>query len=176
VEWTLAQQRDNGWFEHNAFFTSSDKWNLPLTHTIAYVLEGLLGAWEHLRDPRCLDAVLNTARQLLDLFDRTGTLPGEFDGAWRTQRRYSCLTGSAQVAGLWLRLHQITGESRWREAAARLNNTVKAAQVLNSRHAGVRGGVKGSQPIFGRYTPFTYINWGAKFLADALMLEGRTSR
>jgi peptidoglycan/xylan/chitin deacetylase (PgdA/CDA1 family) len=176
VEWTLTQQRDNGWFEHNAFFTSSDKWNLPLTHTIAYVLEGLLGAWEHLRDPRCLDAVLNTARQLLDVFDRTGTLPGEFDGAWRTQRRYSCLTGSAQVAGLWLRLHQITGESRWREAAARLNNTVKAAQVLNSRHAGVRGGVKGSQPIFGRYTPFTYINWGAKFLADSLMLEDRTSR
>jgi len=31
--------------------------------------------------------------------------------------------------------------------------------------------VKGSQPIFGRYTPGVYVNWGAKFLADSLMLE-----
>src|SRR6185436_11529899 len=35
LEWTLAQQRENGWFDHNAFFVSDQKWNLPLTHTIA---------------------------------------------------------------------------------------------------------------------------------------------
>ena len=31
--------------------------------------------------------------------------------------------------------------------------------------------MKGSQPIFGRYTPGVYVNWDAKFLADSLMLE-----
>jgi hypothetical protein len=43
-------------------------------------------------------------------------------------------------------------------------------------HPAVRGGVKGSQPFGGGYTPYTYINWGAKFLADSLMLEERLMR
>jgi hypothetical protein len=59
-------------------------------------------------------------------------------------------------------------------AALKLNDAVKATQLLHAAHGGIRGGVKGSQPIFGRYTRFTFVNWGAKYLADALMLEERT--
>jgi len=67
----------------------------------------------------------------------------------------------------------VAGDTRFLNAALKLNDFVKASQNLNSLHSGVRGGVKGSQPISGQYTPFTYVNWGAKFLADSLMLEER---
>jgi uncharacterized protein YyaL (SSP411 family) len=173
LEWTASQQRANGWFDHNAFFVSSDKWNLPLTHTIAYVMEGFLEAWRLVRDERYLQVVLRTAEQLRRIFIARGTLPGEFDAEWNSAATYSCLTGDAQTAGVWLRLSEITGNDQFLGSADKLITHVTATQDTLTTHSGIRGGVKGSQPVFGRYTPFTYINWGAKFLADALMLEQR---
>lgn len=173
LEWTLSKQRENGWFEHNAFFVSGDKWNLPLTHTIAYVLEGLEGAWRILGDPRYWKAAQKTAERLMRIFELRRRLPGEFDESWKSKATYTCLTGNAQTAGIWLRLYESSGDARYLNAALKLNDAVKATQSLHSIHGGIRGGVKGSQPIFGRYTRFTFVNWGAKFLADALMLEDR---
>jgi hypothetical protein len=98
-------------------------------------------------------------------------MAGEFDSSWKTTANYSCLTGDAQIAGIWLRIYQATRDTRFLNAALKLNDYVKATQSLSSTHPGIRGGVKGSQPIFGRYTPGVYVNWGAKFLADSLMLE-----
>jgi uncharacterized protein YyaL (SSP411 family) len=173
LDWTLAQQRDNGWFEHNAFFLSRDKWHEPLTHTIGYVMEGLMGGWSHLGDQRYWDAAIKTATRLKQIFERGRSLPGEFDRRWTATGAYSCLTGSAQVAGVWLRIYGETGDTSFLDAARVLNGYVKATQVVDTTNPDVRGGIKGSQPIFGRYTPFTFINWGAKFFADALMLETR---
>jgi uncharacterized protein YyaL (SSP411 family) len=173
LEWTLAQQRDNGWFEHNAFFLSRDKWHVPLTHTIGYVMEGLMGGWSHLGDQRYWGAAIKTATRLKEIFEQGRSLPGEFDRRWTATATYSCLTGNAQVAGVWLRIYQETGDTSFLEAARVLNGHVKATQVVDTTNRDVRGGIKGSQPIFGRYTPLTFINWGAKFFADALMLETR---
>ncbi|HKX27556.1 MAG TPA: pectate lyase, partial [Blastocatellia bacterium] len=170
LDWTLAQQQENGWFRHNAFFTA-DKWKLPLTHTISYVLEGLVEAERLLGGRQYLNAAGKTAWRLLEIFETQNYMPGEFDGSWQSPARYSCLTGNAQIAGVWLRFYQLSREPRFLNGAVKLNDTVKATQRLRSLHLGVRGGVKGSQPISGRYTPYTYINWGAKFLADSLMLE-----
>lgn len=171
LDWTLAQQRENGWFEHNAFFLSARKWNMPLTHTIAYVMEGLIGGWTRLGDKRYLDAALKTAMRLQQIYEQRGVLPGEFDRDWNATATYSCLTGNAQVAGVWLRLHRERPGLGFGRAAMALNSYVKATQLLGTDNADVRGGIKGSQPIFGRYTPLTFVNWGAKFFADALMLE-----
>jgi len=33
-----------------------------------------------------------------------------------------------------------------------------------------RGGISGSDPLWGSYNPLTYINWAAKFYMDALIL------
>ena len=35
----------------------------------------------------------------------------------------------------------------------------------------VRGGVKGSFPIYGDYGAYQYLNWACKFLIDALLCE-----
>lgn len=174
LAWVLAQQLDNGWFKHNAFFTESN-WNQPLTHTIAYVVEGLLESWRLTGEARYFEAAHKTGEKLLRIFELRRYLAGEFDQAWKSSATYNCLTGSAQIAGVWLQLFQATQDTRFLNGALKLNDFVKAAQNLRSLHSGVRGGVKGSQPIFGRYTPYTYVNWGAKFLADSLMLEERVT-
>ena len=58
-----------------------------------------------------------------------------------------------------------------RSFADELLDSAKAAQPLQSRVDGVRGGVPGSSPAWGRYASFRYLNWAAKFLADALMVR-----
>lgn len=171
LDWALAQREANGWFNHNAFFVSSDKWTLPLTHTIAYVMEGMLESWRITNDNRYFQAVHTIADKLLRIFELRRFMPGEFDNAWKSTAQYSCLTGNAQIAGVWLRLYQSTRDTRLLNAALKLNDYVKSTQSLHAFHSGVRGGIKGSQPIFGKYTPFIYVNWGAKFWADSLMLE-----
>jgi len=72
---------------------------------------------------------------------------------------------------VWLRLARLTGQAPYREAAERALRYLMAAQDLDARDPGVRGGVKGSQPIWGGYAAWEYLNWAAKFLADALLLH-----
>ena len=167
VRWTLAQQQDNGWFDNNAFVVGAD----PFTHTIAYVLEGLLGYADHADVPACLPAVLKTATRLVRCLELRSVFPGEFGRDWQSAATYRCLTGEAQISGVWLRLHALTGDARFLNSALKLLDRLKATQSLTSSNPGVRGGIKGSQPIWGRYHRLSFVNWGAKFLADALMAE-----
>jgi uncharacterized protein YyaL (SSP411 family) len=169
VEWTLSQQHEDGWFANNSFERNAN----PYTHNIAYVMEGLLEAWVFTGDQRCWAAMFKTASRLLRIFEVRGFMPGEFAQGWKPDMSYSCLTGDAQIAGVWLRVFEAGGDVRFLNAALKLNDYVKGCQSLRAAHPAVRGGVKGSQPFNGGYTPFTYINWGAKFLADSLMLEER---
>ena len=170
LAWTLTQQHENGWYENNAFFKDS-KWSLPLTHTIAYVMEGFLESWRLTGVSQYFDAAYKTAEKLMRVFELRHHLAGEYDQSWKSFEKYSCLTGDAQVAGVWLQLFRATNDTRFLSSALKLSDGVKASQNLWSLHPGVRGGVKGSQPIFGKYQNYTYVNWGAKFLADTLMLE-----
>lgn len=169
VEWVLHQQHKDGWFANNAF----ERERNPYTHNIAYVMEGLLETWALTGDERCWVATSKAASRLLRIFETRRFMPGEFAQGWKPDASYSCLTGDAQIAGVWLRLFEARGDLRFLNAALKLNDYVKACQNLRAKHPGVRGGVKGSQPFGGGYTPYTFINWGAKFLADSLMLEDR---
>jgi hypothetical protein len=54
-------------------------------------------------------------------------------------------------------------------AARRAIAFVASTQDLMADHPGVRGGIAGSYPIYGRYGRFKYPNWAAKFFADALL-------
>jgi uncharacterized protein YyaL (SSP411 family) len=169
LEWTLRQQRTNGWFANNNFV---NYW-LPPTHSIAYVMEGLIESERLSGEPRYLTAARKTAETLLKIYDMLGFMPGEFDCDWSCNGNFSCLTGNAQIARVWLQLFQKTGEEAFLRRAIGLNKYVKTSQKLRSLHSGVRGGVKGSFPLGGFYQPYCYPNWSAKFLADSLILEER---
>ena len=70
-------------------------------------------------------------------------------------------------------MFELNRENRYLDAARRLNRFVSRTQDLRASDRGVRGGIKGSHPIWGEYGSYEYLNWAAKFFADALLLELR---
>lgn len=74
LDWVLAQQRPSGWFR-SAGFTATEA---PTTHTIGYVLEGLLQACLLLGDTRYTSGAERAARALLNLFNLRGQLPAGY--------------------------------------------------------------------------------------------------
>jgi hypothetical protein len=166
VRWVLSRQRENGWFENCCLSDPSQ----PLTHTLGYALRGILEAYRFSDDPSLLHAARMTADGLLAAVRPDGFLPGRLDSHWRGTVRWSCLTGSSQIAYCWLYLFRVTGNSRYREAACATNRFVRRTVQVDGP-AEVRGAVKGSFPIHGKYGSYEYLNWACKFFIDALLLE-----
>jgi hypothetical protein len=166
LEWALTQQQPNGWFPHNCLQNDAQ----PFVHTIAYAMRGFLEVGDCTGREDFLDAAIKVGDALLRALPENGFLPGRFDPAWRPTVKWSCLTGNAQIAVNWGRLYQITGEARFQQAVTQINRFTKSTQKLTGPPE-ERGGIKGSHPIDGRYHPWQYPNWAAKFFADALMME-----
>jgi len=166
-DWTLAQQAENGWFAFNAFSDAED----PLLHTIGYVLEGLLGAGQLLGRETYVRAAGKGARPLMEIYRRTGILRGRYDRRWNAAASWRCLTGEAQIALVLQRLANITGDAIYAETARLLLEGIARLQDAESPYPESRGAVFGSEPIWGGYGPFNYLNWAAKFFMDALMLQ-----
>lgn len=166
VRWALSFQRDNGWFEHCCLTDPS----IPYTHTLGYVLRGVLEAYRFTREPRLLKACRKTADGLLAAIHEDGFLPGRLKADWNGAVRWACLTGTAQIAACWSMLYRSTGHRRYHEAACRANRYVRRTINIDGPPE-IRGGVKGSFPVSGAYGPYQYLNWAAKFVIDANMLE-----
>jgi hypothetical protein len=166
VRWALGSQGEDGWFPKCCL----DAPALPLTHTIAYALRGVLEAYRFSREPALLAAARRTADGLMSGLRDDGWLPGRFRAGWQPGVDSVCLVGSAQVAYCWLLLAGLTGESRYLAAGRNANRFVRRT-VRTDGPLETQGGVKGSFPIDGDYGPYEYLSWGAKFLADSLMLE-----
>jgi hypothetical protein len=130
----------------------------------------LLECAVRLGEERALKAVSEGARQLRSQWEAKGRLHGRYNRQWKPTVPWRCLTGEAQTAIVWYRLGLLTGDSTWRSAGDGLTAGVCATQKTEGRPA-IVGGVKGSYPVWGDYGQFEYLNWAAKFHADALMLK-----
>jgi uncharacterized protein YyaL (SSP411 family) len=166
LDFVISMQHENGWFE-NCCLLDPDR---PLLHTIAYTIRGLLEGGVILEQERFISAAIKSADALLGAVRRDGSMPGCFDSGWRGAAPYCCLTGQAQMAIVWLKLEEMTGDKKYREAAERVMHFLMSLQDLNHPDPGVRGGIRGSFPIWGSYGSYEMLNWAAKFFADALML------
>lgn len=166
VRWALGKQQANGWFESCCLADPAR----PLTHTLGYVLRGVMEAYRFSGDGEFLDAARKTADGLLGALRADGFLPGRLDREWRGAVPWSCLTGSAQIAHCWMMLHEDTGDLRYRDAAYAANRFVRSTVNIDGPPE-IRGGVKGSFPVYGEYGTYQYLNWACKFLIDSSMLE-----
>lgn len=168
----LSLKRENGWFDLMAFTRHEP----PYTHTIAYMLQGFMGIAQESPDTELNRLVVGETRafsqKLLGLFRFDGgpvVFPGEINDRWEGNYSYTCLTGNAQLAGVFLDLFAIHPEAKYRKAGCDLIDTVKSAQHLSRSTFPTRGGIPGSFPIWGKYHPFEYPNWAPKFLIDSLL-------
>ena len=166
VEWALTQQQANGWFASNCL-NDVDK---PLTHTIGYVLRGVIEG--HLSSGRAdlLAAAVRTANSLLGAIGAGGYLPGRLNRHFGPAAKYVCLTGSVQIAHCFFLLYRLTGDDRYLAAGRKLTAFVRRTVRLDGAD-GRTGGVKGSYPVNGEYGQWQYLNWAAKFCIDANLLE-----
>jgi hypothetical protein len=167
LDWALAQQRESGWFGHNAFLPERE----PFTHTIAYAIRGLLECGVLLESNRYLDAAVKAARALASAQRADGWLAGTYDVHWAARARYCCLTGVAQMSINWMRCAQAAGAVELQSNVDAALSYLKRNHRLDDRDEVVRGAIAGSVPIWGAYSRFEFPNWAAKFFADALMVD-----
>jgi len=166
VEWALSKQQANGWFASNCLNAPEN----PLTHTIGYVLRGLLEG--HLLSGRAdlLQAAVRTANGLLGAIGAGGYMAGRLNSNFGPAATYACLTGSVQIAHCFFLLYRITGDARYLGAGQKLTAFVRRTVRLDGDD-GRTGGIKGSYPVNGQYGRWEYLNWAAKFCIDANVLE-----
>jgi hypothetical protein len=166
VDWALTKQARNGWFSSNCLTNPQS----PLTHTIGYVLRGVIEGYRLSERPELLAAAKATADGLRNAIESDGRLPGRLSAQWTGEAAYVCLTGSVQIAHCLFLLHQITGESGYWEKGQQLTSYVRRTVRLDGPENQC-GAIKGSFPIDGDYGQWEYLNWAAKFFIDAHLLE-----
>jgi hypothetical protein len=165
ANYSISCQQANGWFRDNDL----DDHEQPLTHTIGYVMEGLEGLGTILNRSQYLDTIRRTLDSIAPLVAADGSLPGRLRQDWTAAVDWICLTGSAQIAGVFLRMNNHSGNPTYLEVGSRLLGFVAYTQELRGTSQGLIGGIRGSFPFDGNYGQWCALNWATKFFADSLM-------
>lgn len=166
VYWAIKDLPANGWYSRCSLTGAKN----PVTHTLGYALRGVIEGHLLSGDAALLDAAIRTADGLRHALAEDGFLPGIVDQNWRGTVRWSCLTGTAQVALCWSILFRLTSNEAYKDCARRANRYLRRSVAL-SGDLDRLGAVRGSFPIDGGYGSYEYLNWAAKFMADSLMQE-----
>ncbi len=169
LDWAVSEQRSSSFFDHCAFKTGL----APFTHTIAYATEGLLESGELLNDGRYKIAAQRCADAALAHLREDGFLSGQIGIDGNATARYCCLTGNCQFSLVWAKLFDLTNNGEYQNAAIRALDYVRSRQDIHTGNSDIRGGIKGSHPIWQKYAPFSFPNWAAKFFVDAMLLRNR---
>lgn len=169
LDWAIVEQQSSGFFDSCAF----ERGLSPFTHTIAYATRGLLESGELLKDQRYIDAAQRCANAALKHVAQDGFLPGQITIDGKDDASYCCLTGNCQFSIVWAKLFDLTGDEQYRSTAIRAMDYVMHHQDIHAGNLDIRGAIKGSHPIWGKYAPLSFPNWPAKFFIDAMLLRNR---
>jgi uncharacterized protein YyaL (SSP411 family) len=167
LEWVRGQREPNGWFANcDNTVRHNDR---PITHTIAYTLDGLLECGSILSDPSLVELAIPASLKLADLFLEHGTLHARYDRRWQGSE-FPIMTGCAQLAIVWHELYELTRLQTYGQAYTRMVQLLMAAQARSAKGPeAIHGAMPGSYPIWGRYEKFAFPNWATKYMADALL-------
>jgi uncharacterized protein YyaL (SSP411 family) len=168
IDWALAQQTANGYFNHANFAAGEP----PYLHTMAYVLEGLLHAYAFTRSEPTLRAALRNAERLEQInVGRDTILYSQYNPEFQVVEKSYCTTGLAQWAGVCLTLYGMTENAAYVESASKTLHFLKRNQLRQG--ANLAGGFTASIPFYGAYVPGMLVNWTNKFFIDALLAHQR---
>ncbi len=167
LHWALTQQTETGLFDNCSF----KKGRAPDTHTIAYAIRGLYEGGLLLDDERIYAAAHKAAMKMTEHVSPSGFIPGRVSTSGKPNNSYSCLTGNCQMAIIWFKMSRYFNDPALYKIAGDTLNFVLKTQNIKTKNGNIRGGVKGSHPIWGRYAPLSYPNWATKFLIDAILIK-----
>lgn len=171
IDWALTQMED-GLFHNCAFRPALP----PFTHTIAYAIRGILEAARLTNNQQYLDAAIQSATRVATFVDDQGFLPGRISVEGKPRSNSCCLTGNCQMAIIWYLLAQTANDRSFVDVANRSLEYVMSVQDIATSNPNVNGAIKGSHPIWGKYTPLAYPNWATKFFIDAMLLREQFSK
>ena len=145
------------------------------THTIAYTIRGIQECGRLLNEPSMMNKVQSALDKLLRISElRGGNLPGLIDENWNISQKFICLTGNLQIAKCLLIEESRSNDLRLVNGAARMIDVACRHQKINFILPGIKGGVAGSYPFYGKYMRFRYPNWAVKYLCDAIIILSKT--
>jgi hypothetical protein len=174
LDWALTYQQSNGWYRNNELPPPNIQ--VPYTHTISYAIEGFLWSGLLLKEKKYINSAIKAALPPLKYFLSHNFMSGTFDKNWQSSDGYSCLTGDAQLALVWLQLYKLTKYSLFKTASIQMLDYLRQTQSA-SAWLGNRGAIAGSWPLWGDlhknngYCRLAYLNWATKFYLDALFLK-----
>ena len=175
LHWVLEHvDEKTGWIDKCGFSHEDHQARRGVTHTIAYTVWGVLLLSKILGHEQGLQVARTAACQIAKRLELSHWLPGVLDWQWRPQANYACLTGNAQMALIWFELNRLDPEPALINAALKAIDLIKQAQPLLIKNPGIRGGIPGSDPVWGDYIYAKIPNWAAKFFIDALLDKQET--
>ncbi len=170
LAWVLQHfDSEHKWFDRSGFERDDHQARSSFTHTIAYTIWGVLRTAEVLSDESGQKAAADAAWAGLRRLELSRWLPGVLDYRWRGVSNYACLTGNCQFALIWLHLYRKSGDPRLLNAAMKALDLVRQTQPMTDPRDGVRGGIAGSNPVWGAYISHAFPNWAAKYFIDACL-------
>lgn len=170
LNWVLSQQSSNGWFAQTELIGGPSTY--PITHTMLYVVEGLFYSGQILGQKKYQTAAIRMLKPLARSYQKTDRLAPSFDKFWQPHGSYAIPTGEAQLAALLLDIARSNRDPDFLTCTSTLISRLKKSQPQTGYS---HGAIAGSRPLYGDifhldgYCRLAYINWGAKFFADALM-------
>ncbi|MEM9412256.1 MAG: hypothetical protein AAGA30_14165, partial [Planctomycetota bacterium] len=93
------------------------------------------------------------------------------DVAGKPASQSCCLTGNCQLAIIWQKMARQFGDYQYQQAAEKAMNYVMSVQDIVTHNQNIKGAIKGSHPMWGKYAPLSYPNWATKFFVDAMLLR-----
>jgi hypothetical protein len=157
----------------NCHFVQEENEDFGLTHPIAYAIEGFFEAGIMLGLREFSEIAINVGYELQRMAEnRQQMFFSHYNSHWEPVSSYQCVTGNIQIAMMWLKIAKYTGDDALISTAIKFLNFIRNCMIdTETEIAGVRGAIQGSFPIYGRYCPYAFPNWGAKFFIDASLLE-----
>lgn len=163
LEAALAQQTPCGWF--------ADPGAAASTAGLARTVRGVAEAAAQLEDAHALRAARRAAEAMGAHLREDGWLPGAFDDGWMPAAAHACVRGTAGMAACWLRLAQSGQGAHLRDAAWRALAWIKRNQRTTGDDLALRDALPSAVPIWGGPSAFSFDTLGAKYFADALMMD-----
>ncbi len=172
MDWVMTHYVvETGWFDLCGFDEHQHAKRIGFTHTIAYTIWGVLYCGQILERQDLTQAATQAAAGVARRMELSGHLPGALDWRWRRKSSFTCLTGNAQMALIWMQLFKLNQDPSWLNPAFKAIDEVKAVQPMANKNSGIRGGIPGSYPLWGDYIYGAIPNWAAKFFIDALITK-----